>query len=67
MERESFDATMLSETIGVHRTTVGRWLGDVEPTNPIPKWLALVIPRLSRDIPARRARRRRLAEKVPVG
>jgi hypothetical protein len=58
MGREVYDTGALAADIGMHRTTIGRWLGDLRPPSPLPFWLPIALAALEGDVAARRERRR---------
>lgn len=61
MKREAYEVHTLAIDLGMHRTSVSRWMQD-DPRAPA--WLDLVMRYLSRDANARRRRRRRVASKA---
>jgi len=58
MAREAYDAATLAVDLGMHRTTVGRWLGAMKVRYPMPYWLPIALAAIEGDVAARRERRR---------
>jgi len=60
MTREVYDGATLAADLGMHRTTVGRWLGAMKVRYPMPYWLPIALAAIEGDVAARRTRRRAL-------